>query len=65
MTRRTTGDTGRRLYAEPVVRPEPDLRRLIELVLHLANAQHHAAVRPQTTDAEVGSSTPTENEAAT
>jgi len=65
MTRRTTGDTGRRLYAEPVARLEPDLRRLVELVLHLADAQHHAAVRPQTTAPDAVTGTPTENEAAT
>lgn len=65
MTRRTTADTGRRLYAEPVARPEPDLRRLVELVLHLADAQHHAAAGPHTTDAEAKTGTPTENEAAT
>jgi len=65
MTRRTTGDTGRRLYAEPVARPEPDLRRLVELVLHLADSQPHATVHPHTADAGAGTSTPTENEAAT
>ena len=33
-------DTGRRLSAEPVVKPEPDMRRLVALVLHLADTLH-------------------------
>lgn len=33
-------DTGRRLSAEPVVKAEPDMRRLVALVLHLADALH-------------------------
>lgn len=64
MTRRTTSDTGRRLYAEPVARPEPDLGRLVELVLHLADAQHHAATQPRATDIDAGATTPTENDQA-
>lgn len=64
MTRRSTPDTGRRLYAEPVTRPEPDLRRLVDLVLRLADAQRDAATRPHTgADARKGA--PIENEAAT
>lgn len=35
--------TGRRLYADPVVRDEPDMERLVDLVLHLAESQHRAA----------------------
>lgn len=33
-------DTGRRLSAEPVAKPEPDMRRLVALVLHLADTLH-------------------------
>lgn len=35
-----TTDTGRRLIAEPIVRGEPDMDRLVALVLHLADCLH-------------------------
>lgn len=43
MTRHSDQSTGRRLYADPVVRDEPDMERLVDLVLHLAESQHRAA----------------------
>lgn len=65
MTRRTTRENGRRLYADPVLRPAPDIRRLVDLVLHLADAQHHAATRPHTDGLAGVTGTPIENETAT
>lgn len=43
MTRHSDQSTGRRLYADPVLRDEPDMDRLVDLVLHLAESQHRAA----------------------
>ncbi len=43
MSRHSSRSTDRRLYADPVVREKPDMARLVELVLHLAENQHHAA----------------------
>jgi hypothetical protein len=43
MTRHSEYSSGRRLYADPVVRGEPDMDRLVDLVLHLAESQHRAA----------------------
>lgn len=43
--RQTARSSGRRLYAEPALRPAPDMDRLIDLVLHLAEAEHRAARR--------------------
>ena len=64
MTGRTANNTDRRLYAEPVKHPEPDLGRLVDLVLHLVDTQHHAASRPHTRDADVAAGQPIENETA-
>ena len=63
MTHRTLKAKGRRRFAEPVHRPEPDQSRLVDLVLHLADVQHHAATRPHTGSTKV-SGTPIENDAA-
>ena len=35
-----TTPTGRRLITEPIVRGEPDMDRLVALVLHLADRLH-------------------------
>lgn len=35
-----TTSTGRRISAEPRVRKEPDMKRLVVLVLHLADQLH-------------------------
>ena len=37
-------DNGRRLIADPVPRDEPDLDRLVALVLHLADTLHAQAL---------------------
>lgn len=57
MTRHSDQSTGRRLYADPVVRDEPDMDRLVDLVLHLAESQHRAATlaRPSRPGPEHGS----------
>lgn len=57
MTRQSDQSTGRRLYADPVVRAEPDMDRLVDLVLHLAESQHRAATlaRPSRPRPEDGS----------
>lgn len=35
-----TTSTGRRITAEPLVREEPDMQRLVALVIHLAEQLH-------------------------
>lgn len=42
-----TTDTGRRLIAEPIVRGEPDMDRLVALVLHLADCLHAETPQPE------------------
>lgn len=42
-----TTDTGRRLIAEPIVRGEPDMDRLVALVLHLADCLHAQTPHPE------------------
>lgn len=42
-----TTDTGRRLIAEPIVRGEPDLDRLVALMLHLADILHAQTPQPE------------------
>ena len=42
---RAAHQRGRRLYAEPALRPAPDMDRLIDLLLHLAEAEQRAARR--------------------
>ncbi|GAA1171960.1 hypothetical protein GCM10009584_11110 [Ornithinimicrobium humiphilum] len=49
-------ETGRRLSAEPVVKAEPDMRRLVGLVLHLADSLHaeEVAEAHRAPDADTG-----------
>ena len=42
-----TTDTGRRLIAVPIGRGEPDMDRLVALVLHLADALHAQTPQPE------------------
>lgn len=42
-----TTPTGRRLIAEPVPRGEPDMDRLVALVLHLADRLHAQTPQPE------------------
>ena len=42
-----TTDTGRRLIAEPVPRGEPEMDRLVALVLHLADCLHAHTSQPE------------------
>lgn len=62
--RQSARSSGRRLYAEPALRPAPDMERLIDLVLHLAETEHRNArrARPETATGTPG--TPIENETA-
>lgn len=41
-----TTDAGRRLIAEPAPRGEPDMDRLVALVLHLADSLHAQPPEP-------------------
>lgn len=58
---RTTHGKIRRLYAEPALRPAPDMDRLIDLVLHLAETEHRAARRARPTNDAGSEGSPTEN----
>ena len=42
-----TTPTGRRLIAEPVPRGEPDMDRMVALVLHLADCLHAQTPQPE------------------
>ena len=42
-----TTPNGRRLIAEPIVRGEPDMDRLVALVLHLADCLHNQTAQPE------------------
>lgn len=64
MTRRTDPSTARRLYADPVEREEPDMKRLVDLVLHLAESQQHAATHPRPDPRKRGSGSPSAEELA-
>lgn len=59
---RTAQGKGRRLYAEPALRPAPDMDRLIDLVLHLAETEHRAARRARPSNDAGSEGSPTENE---
>lgn len=60
--RQTARSSVRRLYAEPVLRPAPDMDRLIDLVLHLADIEHRAARRARPTSDAGTDASPVENE---
>lgn len=46
-----TTSTGRRISAEPRVRKEPDMKRLVALVLHLADQLHAEEAQHRAGDA--------------
>ncbi|GFZ83255.1 hypothetical protein [Nesterenkonia alkaliphila] len=62
--RQSASSSGRRLYAEPALRPTPDMERLMDLVLHLAETEHRNACRARPETATEAPSTPVENDTA-
>ena len=47
-----TTDTGRRITATPRVREEPDMKRLVALVLHLAEQLHQQELHDRSNDTD-------------
>lgn len=58
-------DTGRRLSARPRVQVEPDMQRLVQLVLHIADALHHNAQSAAPSQGSVGGAREDETNHAT
>ena len=62
--RQSARSSGRRFYAEPALRPAPDMGRLMDLVLHLAETEHRNSRRARADTNTAARSTPAENDTA-